>query len=71
MVDKYQLDRGACSMVGDKETDAFAGINAHVRGILLHSEYPRSPQCLALIRQGKISVFRDLLAFAQSPQGEF
>ncbi|MDR0590524.1 MAG: HAD-IIIA family hydrolase [Puniceicoccales bacterium] len=71
MVEKYRLERRECYMVGDKETDALAGINAHIHGILLDSEYPRSPQCLTLIRRGEIQVFKDLLAFARSLQGEF
>ncbi|MDR1435299.1 MAG: HAD-IIIA family hydrolase [Puniceicoccales bacterium] len=66
MIGKYQLKRGECHMVGDKETDAFAGLNAEIKGILLESDYPRSPQCSELIGKGKISVFKDLLAFAKS-----
>ncbi|MDR3317402.1 MAG: HAD-IIIA family hydrolase [Puniceicoccales bacterium] len=66
MVEKYQLERSKCYMVGDKETDAFAGINAGIQGILLESDYPRSPECLASIEEGKILVFENLLSFAQS-----
>jgi D-glycero-D-manno-heptose 1,7-bisphosphate phosphatase len=66
MVEKYQLDRTQCYMVGDKETDAFAGLNGKIHGILLESIYSRSRECVELIRQKKILVFKDLLAFAQS-----
>ncbi|MDR2200649.1 MAG: HAD-IIIA family hydrolase [Puniceicoccales bacterium] len=66
MVEKYRLERHSCYMVGDKETDAFAGINAGIKGVLLESEYPRSPHCVELIRRGTITVFRDLLTFAHS-----
>jgi HAD superfamily hydrolase (TIGR01662 family) len=65
MVEKYRLKRDECYMIGDKETDAFAGLNAGIRGILLESEYPRSPQCEIFIREGKIAVFKNLLDFAQ------
>jgi HAD superfamily hydrolase (TIGR01662 family) len=71
MVEKYRLERHACYMVGDKETDAFAGINAGINGVLLESEYPRSPRCLEWIQQGKVLVFRDLLAFARSSGKNF
>lgn len=66
MIDKYQLNRNECHMVGDKETDAFAGINASIQAHLLESQYPRSPQCEKLIRNGKILVFKHLLDFAQN-----
>jgi HAD superfamily hydrolase (TIGR01662 family) len=67
MVEKYRLERGECYMVGDKETDALAGFNAGIRGILLESGYSRSPRCEQLIREGKISVFKNLLDFAKTP----
>jgi HAD superfamily hydrolase (TIGR01662 family) len=69
MVEKYQLERSECYMVGDKETDAFAGINAGIPAILLESEYARSPQCENLIREGKILVFKNLLDFTQNTFG--
>ncbi|MDR2812187.1 MAG: HAD-IIIA family hydrolase [Puniceicoccales bacterium] len=66
MVDKYRLERSKCYMIGDKETDALAGLNAGIHGILLESAYPQSPQCQQLIREGKILVFKNLLDFAQN-----
>jgi HAD superfamily hydrolase (TIGR01662 family) len=66
MVKKYQLKPDKCYMIGDKETDAFAGVNAGIHGVLLESEYSRSPQCEKWIREGKILVFKDLLAFAKT-----
>jgi histidinol phosphatase-like enzyme len=38
MLEKYHLERSKCYMIGDKETDAFAGINAGISAILLESE---------------------------------
>ncbi|MDR1590729.1 MAG: HAD-IIIA family hydrolase [Puniceicoccales bacterium] len=66
MVEKYRLERSECYMIGDKETDAFAGLNAGIRGVLLESEYAQSPQCEEFIREGKIAAFKNLLDFAQN-----
>ncbi|MDR0418289.1 MAG: HAD-IIIA family hydrolase [Puniceicoccales bacterium] len=65
MVEKYRLNRNECYMVGDKETDAFAGLNAGIHSILLESQYPQSSQCKQLIQEKKILVFKNLLNFAQ------
>jgi HAD superfamily hydrolase (TIGR01662 family) len=70
IVGKYQLDRGECYMIGDKETDAFTGINAGINGVLLESNYPKSPYCLELIDRKTILIFKNLIAFAQSKFGD-
>lgn len=57
LIDKYNLNREDCFMVGDKSSDAESGKNAQIKGILLannhHQHYP---------------TFKDLLAFAHSLQ---
>jgi D-glycero-D-manno-heptose 1,7-bisphosphate phosphatase len=66
MVAKYQLERNQCYMVGDKESDALAGLNAGIRSILLESEYPQSLPCQTLIQNGTIPIFKNLLDFAKN-----
>lgn len=65
MVAKYQLNPKQCYMVGDKETDAFAGINGNIQSVLLDSDYPRSERCVSGIRSGNILTFSDLISFAR------
>lgn len=65
MIEKYQLNREFCYMVGDKESDAMAGINAGIHGILLNSTYPKSESCQTLIANDKIKIFENLIDFAR------
>lgn len=63
MIEKYTLDPEFCYMIGDKETDAFAGVAAGIQSILLDSDYPRSRPCKAWVAFGKIQTATDLPTF--------
>lgn len=38
MINKYNLNKNQCWMIGDKMSDAIAGINANINGVLLTKE---------------------------------
>lgn len=65
MIGKYDLSPRACYMVGDKDLDALAGINAGINAIHVATGKPRTDPLAALINSGKVTSFRDLLEFAK------
>lgn len=66
MLEKYHLDPQQSYMVGDKETDAFAGLSGGIHSILLDSDYPRSERCKTLITEGRVRCLPTLLDFART-----
>jgi histidinol-phosphate phosphatase family protein len=65
MVEKYALDRKLCHMVGDRDSDLLAAINAGIGAAFVRTGKPRSDAVVGLIRSGSSLEFENLLEFAR------
>jgi D-glycero-D-manno-heptose 1,7-bisphosphate phosphatase len=63
MINAYQLSPQHSYMVGDRKSDAQAGLNAYIQAIRVETGEPISPQEKEWIAQGKLKAFPDLLSF--------
>ncbi|MDR1457597.1 MAG: HAD-IIIA family hydrolase [Puniceicoccales bacterium] len=65
MIKKYNLDPKKSYMVGDKDTDALAGIRAGINAIYLATGAPPTEFMVNIINSGQAIGFPSLLTFAQ------
>ena len=65
-VARYRLCRERCFMVGDRDTDLQAGLNAAVAPVLVRSGFELTEKIRELLRKHRIDIFDDLRAFVRS-----
>jgi D-glycero-D-manno-heptose 1,7-bisphosphate phosphatase len=65
MVEKFDLSRENCYMVGDKESDILAGINAQINAILIAPDGGTKTSFLAHPKNKGIGVFPSLFEFSR------
>ena len=63
---RYGLCRERCFMVGDRDSDLQAGLNAEVAPVLVGTGFELTGKIGELIREHRIDVFDDLRAFVGS-----
>ncbi|MDR2432378.1 MAG: HAD-IIIA family hydrolase [Puniceicoccales bacterium] len=70
MVEKFDLSKENCYMVGDKESDILAGINARVNAILIATDGETKTSFLTHQKNKSIRVFPTLFEFSEWLLGE-
>ncbi|AWT60170.1 MAG: D-glycero-beta-D-manno-heptose-1,7-bisphosphate 7-phosphatase [Candidatus Moanabacter tarae] len=65
MVVKHALDRDQCYMVGDRDSDILAGLNAEVKPVLVKGNAIEEGN-EDLLKEYQVLVFEDLLNFVKS-----
>ena len=61
----FELKPGECFVVGDKWTDALAGVRAGVNGVLVESGHALDENTRGLAKERGVPVHRDLNSFIQ------
>ncbi|MDR3143956.1 MAG: HAD-IIIA family hydrolase [Puniceicoccales bacterium] len=64
MMEKYGFLRKNCHMVGDRECDIFAGINAGVNPVLISSGHTSSAEMATLSLSADVKIFPSILDFS-------
>ena len=67
MIEKHNLDKSECYMVGDKSSDVMAGLNAGIKSIFL-SKHDKNidDSVVKLIDDGLVSHYYDLGCFSET-----
>tara|TARA_Y100000588_G_scaffold376596_1_gene454604 strand:- start:161 stop:700 length:540 start_codon:yes stop_codon:yes gene_type:complete len=65
-IEKHDLKHNNCFTVGDKWSDAMAGLDAGVRGTLVETGQPIDERTRILATEYDVGIYRDLSAFINS-----
>ena len=66
MLAKHSLDRDRCYMVGDRDSDILAGLNAGIQPVVVKTGYEIGKEVEILLEEYRVLVFEDLLNFVKS-----
>ena len=66
MVEKYQLERESCYMIGDRDSDLQAGINGRLRPVFVKTGAEMTEEIRALLQGYDVLVFGSLGEFVNS-----
>ena len=66
MVEKYQVERESCYMIGDRDSDLQAGINGRLRPVFVKTGAEMTEEIRALLQGYDVLVFGSLGEFVNS-----